>query len=174
MNQQQQSYGHLLSAVGGLLVGAWWVKNENEDAQKSRAEREDGEGVEEVCEAVAPVLDAWEPHDQECEDDYTADLFEHLRAECLEDEDCCVEDVYMCPNTREGQPDILIDDHLVLELKVNPNKSERDRLIGQCAGYSREWVTWIVLIDTPQHKVRELETLLKDKGLERILVFSFS
>jgi hypothetical protein len=110
----------------------------------------------------------------ECEDDYTADLFQHLVDQCLEDEGCCVEEITMRPNTPEGQPDILIDDHLALELKVNLSKSERDRLIGQCAGYSREWVTWIVLIDTPQHKVRELETLLKDKGLHRILVFSFS
>jgi hypothetical protein len=174
MNQQQQSYGHLLSAVGGLLVGAWWVKNENEEAQKSRAEKDDPEGVEEICEAIAPVLDEWEPRDRKREDDYTVDLFRFLSAECLQDADCCVEEIEMCPSTREGQPDILIDDRLALELKVNLRKSERDRLIGQCAGYSREWVTWIVLIDTPLHKVRELETLLKDKGLQRILVFSFS
>jgi hypothetical protein len=40
-------------AVGGLLVGAWWVKNENKEAQKSRAERDDAEGVEEICQAAS-------------------------------------------------------------------------------------------------------------------------
>jgi len=59
-------------------------------------------------------------------------------------------------------------------VKRNLNKAERDRLLGQCAGYSREWVTWVVLIDTPSHLVRELEELLAAKGLEHILVFAFS
>ena len=51
------------------------------------------------------------------------------------------------PDTPEGQPDILVGDLLAIELKVNPSKTERDRCVGQSAGYSREWVTWIVLID---------------------------
>jgi hypothetical protein len=84
------------------------------------------------------------------------------------------EEIDLRPDTCQGVPDILIDDRLVLEVKVNPNKAERDRLLGQCAGYSREWVTWVVLIDTPSYRVRELEELLAAKGLEHILVFAFS
>ncbi len=43
----------------------------------------------------------------------------------------------MRTSTSHGIPEILINDRLVLELKVNPNKAERDRLIGQCCDYSR-------------------------------------
>jgi hypothetical protein len=70
-------------------------------------------------------------------------------------------------------PDILIDDRLVLELKVDPNKSERDRLIGQCCDYSREWVTWAIVIDMAKHRVRELEELLAAKSLHYIEVIPF-
>jgi hypothetical protein len=34
-------------------------------------------------------------------------------------------------------------------------------------------LTWVVLIDTPARRVRELEELLAVKGLVHILVFSF-
>jgi hypothetical protein len=174
MASNQPPLNHLIWATGGALVGAWWIKNQTEESKKSRAEKEDAEGVEQVCGEIAEVLDAWEPDDLESEDDYTEDLFEYLCAKCVDDDESPVEEVSMCPDTPEGKPDILIDDRLVLELKVNPNKAERDRCIGQCAAYSREWVTWIVLIDTPMHKVREIEQLLEDKGLGRILVFAFN
>jgi len=39
--------------------------------------------------------------------------------------------------------------------------------------YSREWVTWIILIDSRPSKVGRLERLLADKGLERILLWRF-
>lgn len=174
MADTQSPYNHLVWATGGALVGAWWIKNQTEESQKSRAEKEDAERVESVCEEIADVLDAWEPEDLESEDDYTEDLFEYLGTECVDDEESALEEISMCPDTPEGKPDILIDDCRVLEVKVNPNKAERDRCIGQCAAYSREWVTWIVLIDSPMHKVREMEQLLEDKGLGRILVFSFN
>jgi hypothetical protein len=83
-------------------------------------------------------------------------------------------DVEMQPDTERGCPDILINDMLALELKVNPNKAERDRLIGQCSGYSREWVTWAIVIDLPLHEVGELERLLAAKDLHYIEVISFS
>jgi hypothetical protein len=60
------------------------------------------------------------------------------------------------------------------EVKCDLLKAERDRLIGQTAGYSREWVTWIVLVDTPPSRVGAVEKLLADKGLGHILVFAFS
>jgi hypothetical protein len=63
---------------------------------------------------------------------------------------------------------------LAIEVKRDLSKAERDRLIGQTAGYSREWVTWIVLVDTPASRVGAVEKLLADKGLSHILVFAFS
>lgn len=165
---------HLLWGAGGLLVGAWWVKNRADEGKKSRAEQDDPDGVATVCEEVAPILDDWEPEQYDCEDDYAYDLYQYLWHEYVDDPDSLAEDIHLRPGTCEGVPDILIDDRLVLEVKRNLNKAERDRLLGQCAGYSREWVTWVVLIDTPKHRVRELEELLAAKGLERILVFAFS
>jgi hypothetical protein len=162
------TWTHLLWAAGGVLAGAWWVKNETEEAKKSRAEVDDPDLVEEVCESIRDVLDGWEP-DPECEseDDFTEDLAGYLE----EETDWEIE---VCPDTPHGQPDILIQDVLALELKVDPNKSERDRCIGQSAGYSREWVTWIVLVDADASKVGVWEKLLADKGLERLLVWNFA
>ena len=74
----------------------------------------------------------------------------------------------------EGQPDIVIGDLLALELKICPRKSERDRCIGQIAGYSREWMTWIVLIDAPDETANDIEDLLSDKGLHGIQVWNFN
>lgn len=167
--QEGPQWIHLASAglVGGLL-GAWWVKNQVEEAKRSRAEREDPEGVEEVCEEIGEVLDAWEPsEDCEDEDDFREDLADYLEANT----ECEIE---VAPGTMEGKPDVLVDDLLALELKVDPSKAERDRCIGQCMSYSREWVTWIILIDTPLSKTRLLEDLLRDKGLDRILVWRFA
>jgi hypothetical protein len=169
MSDQKPKLDHLLWAAGGLFAGAWWVKNEHDEAKKSRAEKDDPEGVEEVCNAIAPILDDWQPKGYETEYEYLEDLFDYLVHET--DGDFCVE---MCPNTREGKPDILIDDLLVVEVKRDLIKTERDRLIGQTAAYSREWVTWIVLIDTPDSRVGAVEKLLADKGLAHILVFAFS
>lgn len=77
------------------------------------------------------------------------------------------------PSVAGIKPDILIGDLLALELKLNPSKAEIDRCIGQCVGYSREWVMWIILVDTSASKVGWIEKLLFDKGLERILVWGF-
>ena len=77
-------------------------------------------------------------------------------------------------STLFGIPDILINDRLVLELKVDPNKAERDRLIGQCCGYSREWVTWAIVIDMPDDCVQHLEEILEAKSLNYIHVIPFN
>jgi hypothetical protein len=157
-----------LAGLGlGFLVGAWWVNNRTEEGKRSRAEREDPEGVGEVCEEIARLLDRWEPPD-DCEDE--DDLRDAL-ASYLEDNSEC--DIEVSPGTSDGKPDILIDDLLALELKVDPSKTERDRCVGQCMGYAREWVTWIVLIDGPVRKLRLVEELLAAHGLERILVWLF-
>jgi hypothetical protein len=169
MSHLKPKFEHLVWAAGGALVGAWWVKNQQDEARKSRAEKDNPEGVEDACNAVGPTLDDWSPQGFDNEDDYVEDLFDYLIAEVGDDFD-----LEMSPGTREGRPDILIEDLLAIEVKVNPSKAERDRLIGQTAGYSREWVTWIVLIDTPPSCVGAVEKLLADKGLGHILVFAFS
>src|SRR5580658_1260675 len=136
----------------GGIAGAALIQNHHDDAKKSQAEKDDHDGVKELCELVGDVLEGWKPHGYDREDDYSEDLFDYLVAEL--DDDIEIE---LRTYTSRGIPDILIDDRLVLELKVDPNKSERDRLIGQCCDYSREWVTWAIVIDMPKHKVRELE-----------------
>jgi hypothetical protein len=37
---------------------------------------------------------------------------------------------------RGFEPYVLVDDRLVLELKIDPKEGEKDRLVGQCCKYS--------------------------------------
>lgn len=159
---------HLACIVGGALVGAAWCQSETEERAQSVAEREDPDGVRAVCRDVSRVLEEWQPNTNcECEDDFVDDLADWLD----ENLDWGIE---VRRTTLEGQPDIIIGDLLVLELKINPCKSERDRCVGQIAGYSREWVTWVVLIDSPSETVDEIEELLDDKNLNGIQVWNFA
>lgn len=162
----ESDFKHLLWAAGGALAGAWWVKNETDAAKKSRAERDAPDLVENVCKKVGETLDEWHPDDYETEEDFVSDLAEYLN----EDTGYEVEEY---PPTREGRPDILVEGVLALELKLRPSKGERDRCVGQCAAYSRSWVTWIVLIDSPSSANEDLQQLLDDKGLERIHIWDF-
>jgi hypothetical protein len=167
-NADKPNWSHLAWAVGGALAGSWFARKQIEDAKKSRTERENPDEAQEVYEEIGELLDLWDPDDEcETELDFTYHLAGYLRG-------ATDWEVEICPDTPEGQPDILIGDLLALELKVNPSKSERDRCIGQCAGYSRQWMTWMVIIDAPQSKIGRLEEILKDKGLEHIEVWNFS
>jgi hypothetical protein len=126
------------------------------------------EDAKEAYDEIGDLLDNWETdEDCETEDDYTQNLADYLAANT----DWEIE-IY--PNTPEGKPDILIGDLIALELKINPSKNESNRYIGQCAGCSRLWITWMVIIDAPQSKTGRLEELLVDKGLEQVLVWNFS
>lgn len=167
-NKENQNWSHLTWAVGGLIAGSWLARKHIEESKKSRAELESPEDAEEAYQKIGELLDDWEP-DVDCksEEDFTQDLADYLAANT----DWEVE---ICPTTPEGKPDILIADLIALELKVNPSKNERNRCIGQCAGYSRLWITWMVIIDTPSSKIGRLEELLIDKGLEQIIVWDFS
>lgn len=167
-NQKKLELSHLICAVGGALAGSWIVRENLAWSKKSRAEKESPEDAEAAYTEITEILDQWEP-DQECvnENDFTWDLAEYL----AENTDWEVE---IFPDSPEGKPDILIGDLIALELKVEPNKAERDRCIGQCAGYSRLWMTWMVVINAPASTIGRLEDLLKDKGLEHILVWDFS
>ena len=166
-NNTKLNSSHLLWGIAGLAVGVIWSRSELESSKKSRAEVDDPDGAKEVCEGVAFLLEAWESaKDCETEDHFTEDLADFL-------ENNSKWEIEVSPDSPKGQPDILIGDLLALELKVNPSKSERDRLIGQCAGYSRLWVTWAVIIGAPESRVGRLVDLLEDKGLEQIAVWSF-
>jgi hypothetical protein len=155
--------------VGGGLFGAFLLQSHHDEKKKSRAEKEDPDGCNELCNTVSEILDRWEPPDFNYEDEYTEDLYEFLDEDL--DEDIPIK---MRKKTTRGLPDILIDNRLVLELKVEPKKTERDRLIGQCCDYSVEWVTWAIVIDMPEEKVDELRELLEQKSLNYIDIIEFN
>jgi hypothetical protein len=166
-NKNDLNLSHLIFGVAGAAIGASVVNNQVQEAKKSRAERDNPEEVSEVCRAVWDALDDCELDDRNLtEDDYVRDLAGYLSDETGFE-------VEIRPDTREGQPDILVEDCLAIEVKINPRKSERDRCVGQCAAYSREWVTWIVVVDAGASVVGDLENLLADKGLEKIEVWPF-
>ena len=75
--------------------------------------------------------------------------------------------------TEFGNPDIIIDDRLALELKLGPHEGEKDRLIGQCCKYSVEWVTWAVVLGMSRKKARQLVKLLQKKSLHYIEVIEY-
>lgn len=157
--------GHIFIGGLGVLAGAWWSKNQADRAKQSRSEAEAPELVEEVCTEVIDLLDDVVLREHLAhEDEYREDLAALMREELPEFE-------IEAPARVGGmEPDILIDGVLALELKRNPNKSERDRCVGQCLGYARRWVTWVVLFETPESRAQDLEYLLADHGLEHILV----
>jgi hypothetical protein len=161
-------------ALGGI-AGAAIIQSHHDEKRKSQAEKDDPEGVEWICSLVWDLLDDWAPPEYEYEDDYTDDLVAFLR-EGLRDERGD-DDRRICiikrTKTFRGIPDILIDDRLVLELKVNPKETEKDRLVGQCCKYSQEWVAWAIVMDMPEERVDALVDLLDAKSLNYIEVIPF-
>lgn len=154
-------------ALGGFAAGTFLFKSQLEASKRSRAENDAPEECDEVCTEIAERLQDLETNENcESEDDFTNDLADYL-------EEYTQWEIEVYPDSPEGKPDILIGDLLALELKVDPGKGERDRLIGQCAGYSRLWVTWAIIIDSSESKIGRLVDLLEDKGLEHIAVWSF-
>ena len=117
-----------------------------------------------------------ESEDCETEKDYNDDLVEYLRDELADVE--APDDgrrirVARRVRTGLGVPDVLIDDRLVLELKLGNHEGEKDRLIGQCCKYSVGWVTWAVVIGMSKRKRKELVELLAKKSLHYIEVIDF-
>jgi hypothetical protein len=156
-------------AILGGLVGAAIIQGHHDERKKSQAEKDDPAGVEELCEIVGELLNDWEPPFYETEDEYTDDLHDYLDGE--------LDPNYSLVKRRttiRGIPDVLINKQLVLELKVDPVKSERDRLIGQCCEYSRSYVTWAIVIDMDEDRVEELRGLLQAKSLNYIDVIPFN
>jgi hypothetical protein len=161
-------------ALGGL-AGAAIVQSHHEEERKSQAEKEDPEGTEWICDLVWDLLDDWESEDCEFEDDYTDDLTEFLRAELKGKRGADGRRISVTKRTQtlHGIPDIVIDDRLVLELKLDPREGEKDRLIGQCCKYSQEFVTWAIVIDMSEKRVKKLLDLLEAKSLYYIEVIPF-
>lgn len=161
-------FEHLWWPADEAFSGAWWVRNQLNESEQSSSERDAPEGVREICEGVADLLDDWKP-DVECE---TANEFIFDLADYLEENISW--EVEVQPDTPHGQPSILLGDKLALELKVNPDKGERGRVASQCADYSKQWVTWVVLIDANASTIAQFTNLLTEKALKRILVWHFS
>jgi hypothetical protein len=175
VSTEQEGLKRFAFALGGGALGALLVKNHFDEAKKSRAEIDDPEGVEWLCTLIEDLLENWTPRNYDTEDEYTEALYRYLNRrlpdELEEDDEVEVE---LWPTTSCGVPDILINGQLVLELKIDPDTGGRDRGIGQCADYSREFVTWMVIIGSPAWRMKELEELLVAKGLEGIKVVSFT
>lgn len=161
-------------ALGGI-AGAAIIQGHHEEKRKSRAEKDDPDGVEWICDLVWDLLDDWEPPDYEREDDYTDNLVQFLRHELGGERGDDGRRISVIKRTKTfcGIPDILVDDRLVLELKVDPRETEKDRLVGQCCKYSQEWVTWAIVIDMPEERLDKLVALLEAKSLNYIEVISF-
>ena len=155
-------------AILGGLVGAAIIQSHHDDKKKSQAERDDPAGVEALCQTVGDLLNDWEFPFYDTEDEYTDDLFSFLDGE-LDPKYSVVKRT----KTVRGIPDVLINNQLVLELKVDPVKTERDRLIGQCCEYSRSFVTWAIVIDLDEDRVAKLRELLEAKSLNYIDVIPF-
>ena len=161
-------------ALGGM-VGAAVIQSHHDEKRKSQAEKDDPDGVEWICDLVWDLLGDWEPPDYEREDEYTEDLARFLRQQLSGErgDDGGRISVIKRTKTLYGIPDIVIDDRLVLELKVDPRETEKDRLVGQCCKYSQEWVTWAIVIDMPDERAEKLVALLEAKSLNYIEVIPF-
>jgi len=162
-------------ALGGI-AGAAIIQSHHDEKRKSQAEKDDPDGVEWICGLVWDLLDDWEPPDYEREDDYTDDLVQFLRDELTGERGHDDRRIMVIKRTKTfcGIPDILVDDRLVLELKVDPRETEKDRLVGQCCKYSQEWVTWAIVVDMPDERVDKLVALLEAKSLNYIEVIPFN
>ena len=167
----------LVVALGlGAVAGAAIVQSHHDEAKKSEAEKDDESGCQWLCDLIWDLLIEWESEDCETEKDYNDDLVEYLRDELADVE--APDDgrrirVARRVRTGLGVPDVLIDDRLVLELKLGNHEGEKDRLIGQCCKYSVGWVTWAVVIGMSKRKRKELVELLAKKSLHYIEVIDF-
>src|SRR5580704_15518885 len=124
MPLDQEDLKRLGCALAGGLVGAALLEHHHDEGKRSHAEKSDPEGVEWLCDLIGDLLDDWVPRYYSTEDEYTEALYRYLNRELPDalDEDDPDVTVEMRASTLYGIPDILINDSLVLELKVNPEK----------------------------------------------------
>lgn len=163
----KSDFSHFYSIGGGVVFGYWLSTKQSDAAKRSRAEIDDPELSEDACDVISELLESWEPEENcETEADFTHNLAQYL-------EEQCDFEIEVFPNSPEGKPDVLVGDVLALELKVGLGKAQRDRLIGQCAGYSRLWVTWAIVFNASESELGRLVDLLEDKDLEYIAVWGY-
>jgi len=158
--------GHIFVAGAlGAGVGAWWARNRKKF--RSHAEDHDPDLVAAVCLATLEALeDVHVRHRLPNEDAYRDDLAEFLDGE-IEDATIEVE-----PYVDGMKPDVLVEDVLALEVKKDPSKGEIDRAVGQITGYSRLWVTWLVLFESSPSQAGKALRLLERAGLDDVLVIA--
>ncbi len=161
--RQSGSIEQLVWIIGGVYAGftfAQWLEAER---GKSRAEAEDPERTHELAEEVDELLNEIELESKSSEIEYQHALADFLR----EHLGCEVEEN---PRTPCGEPDILIDSLLALEIKRDIRKTECDRCAGQVAGFAREWMTFVVVFDTPASRVRQLADTFDHASLDLPIV----
>jgi len=84
-------------------------------------------------------------------------------------------EVEAAPQTEFGRPDILIDNALAIELKLElEEKADQDRCVGQCIGYAQGWNTMLIVIDVPRRDRERLDTLLNGYRSEEIPIIELS
>ena len=158
----------LFAFVIGVAVGAavLHVLQTNTPIQQTSLNRL--QPSNEVIEEFTQILNHCEP-DQPFSNEIA---FEDWLSKYLDDHsDYAIE---TRPSTEFGIPDILVDNTLAIELKINPDKSKQDACVGQCIGYAQRWYTMLVLLDTPRRDIERLDTLLNRPGLEKIPIFELS
>lgn len=156
----------VLSAALGATAMALWAEHKATQDKLSRTELDDPDFVLEVVSDVAELLDQMRFPRADSEAEYHEMFTEYLDNHTEFDVECS-------PMTPFGRPDILVGGVLAIELKVNPNKNERNRMVGQVLDYSRQWLTWIILIDTTPSKEQSLRNLLEDHGLDHIPIQTY-
>lgn len=121
MSGDDENMKRFACVVGGVALGALLLKSHYDEAKKSRAEKDDPEEVECICNLIGDLLEDWTPRGYDTEDECSEALSRYLNRavpEALDEDDPEVE-FELWPDTSEGKPDLLIDDCLALELKVN-------------------------------------------------------
>lgn len=168
---EQKKNNPLLPILAGAAIGAlavdFWQDHVDAEDRKSSAEIEDPETVIEVLDDLETLFDCLSlPEGLQDENQYRDFLSHYL-------DTSCEYQIEVEPSWYGMKPDILIHGLVAIELKVNPSKVEIDRLVGQVAGYARQWATMIFLIDTPPSKVLLLEQLLDECGLDHLELIVF-
>ncbi len=156
-----------LIALGGYFVGSWAEKRKAAEGKLSRVERDDPRATEEVVERVEKALARVRfGNHAKRERDITYALTKFLAKELPQ------YSVEMQPRTGHGEPDILIEATVAVEVKFAMKKADADRAVGQCSNYALQWVTFIVAFATPLSRVQYLENLLADNELDTIEVYA--
>src|SRR5579862_3294109 len=78
MSAEQENLKRMAFALGGGAIGALLVQSRHDEAKKSRAERDDPEGVAWLRDLIGHLLDDWTPRTYDTEDEYTEALFRFL------------------------------------------------------------------------------------------------